>query len=76
MLQSIAKWQGVSVLDGARQKIMKTLRVCKTNVMKYADDQLPAGELQDLVKDIADSSSDFHDKIHAHFKCEITKKLT
>ena len=41
--------------------------------MKYTDDQLPVGELQDLAKDMANSLSDFHDKIHAHFEDEITK---
>ena len=44
--------------------------------MKYTDDQLPVGELQDLAKDMANSLSDFHDKIHAHFEGEITTKLT
>ena len=43
--------------------------------MKYTDDQLPVGELQDLAKDMANSLSDFHDKIHA-FEGEITTKLT
>ena len=75
MLQSIAKWRGVSASDGERQKITKTLQAYKTNVMKYADDQLPAGELQDLARDMAARSADFHDKIHAHFEEKI-KKLT
>ena len=73
MLQLIAKWHGDSASDGEYQKIVKTLRACKTNVMKYADDQLPTGELQDLEKDMANSPADFHDKIHAHSEDEITK---
>ena len=52
---------------------MKTLRACKTNVMKYADDQLPEGVLRDLARDMASSSNDFHGKIHTHFEDEITK---
>ena len=73
VLQSIAKWRGVSASDGECQKIMKTLQACKTNVMKYADDQLSTGELRGLARDMAASSADFHDKIHAHFEDEITK---
>ena len=60
VLQSIAKWRGFSALDGERQKIVKTLWACKTNVMKYVDDQLPAGELRALAKDMVDSLADFH----------------
>ena len=52
---------------------MKTLRACKTNVMKYTDYQLRAGELWDLARDMASSLADFHDKIHAHFEDEIMK---
>ena len=73
VLKSIAKWRGVSASDGERQKIQKTLRLCKKNVTKYADDQIPAGELRDMARDMASASSDFHDKLHAHFEDEITK---
>ena len=73
VLASVAKWRGVSDADGEHQQIMKTLWSCKTNIKKCAEDHLPTGDLRDLAKDMANSSSDFHDKLHAHFEDEITK---
>ena len=34
---------------------------------------MPLGDLHGLVKDMANSLSNFHDKLHAHFEDEITK---
>jgi hypothetical protein len=73
VLKSIARWRGVSASDGERQKIQTTLRSCKKNVIKYADDQIPVGELREMARDMASASIDFHDKLHAHFEDEITK---
>ena len=52
---------------------MKTIQLCRTNVKKYVEDHLPAGNLCDLAQDMANSSANFHDRIHAHFEDEITK---
>ena len=43
------------------------------NAIKYATDHLPAGELRDLAKDMANSSIDSNERIHAHFDDEMTK---
>ena len=67
-LNSTDKWRYTDTgrADGERQRIIDTLRSCKTIVRSFAEDNLPDGTLRELAKDIANSAADFHDKIHAH----------